>query len=206
MKDRIQNPTTVILVILVLLVTSASIGCLEEGDREEGVVGIPEGETPEGEDHGDHVLVYIRIMNTYEEQKSIVMKFEIMTEEGGHYSNMKFINLPEDSLDLYTQEVDIPEDETPSLIDTEILVEDDEIDIVKVEGDESERGVLINATIANTKSESERTRFEFEVMTEENVYNEQKVIDLDERSLELYSKEIEIPEEEKPIEFNVRRM
>ncbi len=205
MKSPNRNTLTVIFIILVLMITFSSLGCLEDGE-EERVVGIPEGEEPEGKDHGDYVLASVPVMNTYGEEKQIVLKFEIITEEEGHYSENKFVTLPKDSVEIYTQEVDIPEEEIPSIIDAEIVVSYDEIDLVEVDGQRSEDGALINAAIANTKFESERTRLEFEVTTDIDVYIEQKIVDVEESSLHTFSKEIDFSEDEELVDFDVQKI
>ena len=179
-----------IFTVSILLFSTLSIsGCLGEDD--EGIVGIPEDEDPDGEVHDDHVEVFVPIMNTYEEPKQIVMKFEVGTLEDGRYSEIKFITLPEDSVEIYTQVVEIPEDEKPKYIDTEIIVEYDEVKIIEVDGDASEGSAQVNATIANTKFDSERILVEFIATTEDEVYSQKKGIDVSQSSIDVYTADIE---------------
>ncbi len=192
----------VFTVSILLFSTLSFSGCLDED--EEGVVGIPEGEYPEGEDHDDYVEVFIPIMNTYEELKQIVMKFEILTKEDGRYSEMKLITLPEDSVEMYSQVVEIPDNETPAFIDTEIIVGYEEIKIVDVEVESSEESAVLNATIANTKFDSERILVEYIVTTEEDIYSEKKRIEMSENSMDVYTAQVEVPPEEALVDFDAQ--
>jgi|GEM_PF-2705662 len=189
--DR-PNITKILMIftVSILLLSSLSFsGCLDEDEG--GIVGIPEGEDPDGTIHDDHVNASVPIMNTYDEPKQIVMKFEIGTEEGGRYSEMKFITLPENSVEVYYQVIEIPESETPSFVDTEIIVGYDEIKVIEVDGETSEGFAQVNATIANTKFDSERILVEFIATTEDEVYSQKEGIDVSQSSVDVYTADIE---------------
>ncbi len=199
-KSKVFMTFTVILLLFFNLNFS---GCL--GEDQEEIVGIPEGATPDGTIYDDHVNASVPIMNSYDEPKQIVMEYEIGTEEGGRYSESKFITLPKGSQDIYYQIVSFPENETPDYVDTEIIVGADEIKVIEVSGEGSEGYALVNATIANTKFESERSRFDFKVFTDEDVHEEQKIIDVSESSIETYTRELDIPPDENPVDFEVQK-
>jgi len=202
--DR-SNLTKILMFVTVsvLLFSTLTIsGCIDEDD--EGTVGIPEGENPDGTVHDDHVNASVPIMNTYDEPKQIVMKFEIGTEEDGRYSEMKFITLPENSVEVYYQIVDIPENETADFVDTEIIVQYEEIKVVKVDGESLEGSAIVNATIANTKFDSERLLVEFTVITEDEIYSEKKGVDVTRSSIDVYTAELEFPIDETAVDFDVK--
>ncbi len=204
MNRSCKNKVLLIFTVLILIFSTLTLsGCLNDDDGE-GIVGIPEGEDPEGEVHEDHVEVLVPIMNTYEEPKQIVMKFEIVTEEDGRYSENKFIVLPEDSVEVYHQVVEIPENETPNLVDTEIIVWYEEIKIVEVGGESSEGSAVLHTRIANTKFDSERILVEFIVTTEEDIYSEKKRIEVTESSMEVYTAQVEVHPEEVLVDFDAQ--
>ncbi|MBS3782049.1 MAG: hypothetical protein KGY68_05515 [Candidatus Thermoplasmatota archaeon] len=189
--------------ISILLLSALSFSGWFEDD-EGGVVGIPEGEDPEADIHEDYIEISVKIMNTYEEPKQIVMKFEVGTVEGGRYSENQFITLPESSRELYSQVVEIPVNETGDFVDTEIIVNEDETRIIDVRGESYDGSATINVTIANTNFDSEKVLIEFIVKTENGVYNEKKSIKVSKSSVEVHQGEVEIPSDETPIDFDVQ--
>jgi len=202
-KSNHYRLVSMIVVVVLILASVFLSGCLNDDG---GTVGIPEGENPEGDIYEDHVEIFVPIMNTYEEPKQIVMKFEVGTEEGGRHSEMKYITLPEDSVDVYNQIVDIPENETPDFVDTEIIVWYEETKIVEVDGEYSEGNAALNATIANTKFESERVLVEFIVTTEEDIYSEIEELDVAKSSMEIYTEDVGIPPDEDPVSFDAQKI
>lgn len=186
--------------ILILILSSLSFGgCLD--DKEDGVVGIPEGKDPQADINESHVEITVEIMNTYEEQKHIVMKFKVGTLEERRYSKNQFITLPKDSQEEYSQVVEIPKNATAKFVDTEIIVNEDETKIIDVKGESNDASAIVNATIANTNSEQQDITIRFEVESYQSEYAEIKKIDLPESSMDEYFQKIDIPDNETIIDY-----
>ncbi len=182
------------LLAVVLLLFSALIlsGCTTEP---EGVVGVPEGEDARGDYFSDEsrVVVYIPILNTYNEPKEIVVEFQVFTEEENHYSETKVIRAPERSDEEYSKEIFIPEEETAVDFKAEIIVSEDEVKIIETEGESSDEEAFVNVTIVNTNFDPKKVVVEFQVVTEYGgVESEIVHITLAENSMDEYSQKLYI--------------
>ncbi len=192
-----------VLILTIFLITSTSLmsGCISS--EQENVVGIPEDEEPRGDFYKaqNRAEIFVPILNTYEEPKEIVVKFEMITGLGNRYSELKKIRLPANSQQEYSQEIHIPENETEDFL-AEIIVSEDETGVVEIEGDPAEDHdyVLMNVTAANTNFEPKEVTISYEVVTEEGKErSEMKQVTLPETSMEEYTQKI--PMEGTPEEY-----
>ncbi len=194
---------SVTILIVFFLLSSASLlsGCISSD--QDGMVGIPEDEEPRGDFYRNEnrAEISVPLLNTYDEPKEIVVRFEVITAENNRYSELKKIRLSGNSQEVYTQEIYIPENETDEFL-AEIVVAEDDIGIVEVRGEPFEDNVLINATVANTNFESKDVTIRFEVTTDDGTEkSETKQVNLPENSMDEYYQNIYF--DETPEEFDV---
>lgn len=181
------------IMVLVILLLSASLlsGCTT--DEREGVVGIPAGEDADGDFYSEEnrAEIFVPILNTYDEPKEIVVRFKVITTEQNHHSELKMIRLPENSQEVYSQEIYVPEGEVGEFFDAEITVAEDEVGIVEVRGEQVDDHALINATVANTNFEPKEVTLSFEVITEDgNKESKTMQVTSSENSMEDHSQKI----------------
>ncbi len=191
-----------IVVVVLIFATVFLSGCTEE---HEGQVGIPGDAGSIGDYHEEEnrVEITIPIWNTYDEDKSIVVRFMVETLEENVYDGIEMLELPADSEDEYSHSINIPEDESPEDVEARILVWEDEFGIVEVSGEHLENSALVNVTIGNTLYEEEEIAIQIEVETEEDIYRRVKSgVNLPETSMEEYQEEITIPEGEEPVDYS----
>ncbi len=194
---KVKSATLGMMMVLLLLSASLLSGCITSDQK---IVGIPGGEEVRGDFYREdnRAEISVPILNTYDEPKEVVVKFEVITPENERYSELDKIRLPENSQHEYSQEIYLPEDEeeTEEFL-AQIIVPEDDIGIVEIEGDQikNEDDVLMNVTIANTNFDSEDVILKFEVITEEgNVESEMKEVTLPENSIDDYSQKMHVGE------------
>ncbi len=201
MKKTVRSGLVIAVIILLLSVSSLS-GCTSE---EENVVGIPKGEKGHGEYTADKATVSLPIMNTYSEEKAAVVQFTVETEDGSSYIEKKVVTLPKNSEKAYSEDIEIPSNKTPSKFDAEIIVFEDKTSIIEVRGTSLGNRTRMNASIANTHTGSKQVEVRFEVITDQGRKEmKTKEITLTQSSIEEYSQELELREDENPEEYQAK--
>lgn len=192
--------STIMFVVLLLFSSLALSGCTGDQDKTVGLTDAG-GDFVEGE----NATVYATLLNSYEEDKQVVVSFSVLTEEGGNHSEMRILKVPAGSEKEYLQNITIPPDETPQDYDVRIVVGEDEVGLTDLEGNSITKDLTqINATIANTNFESGDIVARFEVRTENDTYTKKKSLRLPKSSMDEYSQKISIPSDENPTEYDVQ--